>query len=332
MKLKSNLQELVQKYFYQYLINQKNCSQCTIASYRDTFKLFLKFIQENQGIKPNNLKLTDIKVDVVLKFLDYLETRRSNSVRTRNNRLVTIRSFLQYISLEEPSIIANIRPILAIPLKKFDHPLIDFLTREEMDAIIHSFDNTWSGSRDRILFATLYNTGARVSEIIGVRTCDIDLKTTKSILLRGKGRKERSIPLWKSTLNLLSDWIKKNKMSNDDLLFLNRQGKNLTRSGVEYRLKVAVENVIKKFPSLRQKKISPHTIRHTTALHLLQSGVDLTVIALWLGHESITTTHHYVEADLLMKEKALSKLSDPGGKMMVRYKANDKLLAFLESL
>ncbi len=331
MKTQCNLQHYVQNYFYQRLINQKDCSQRTISSYRDTFRLFFMFIQEYKNIKPNNLKLTDINVNTVLEFLDYLETKRENSARTRNARLVAIRSFLQYVSLEEPSALSNIRPILSIPLKKFDRPLVDFLTREEMDAITHAPNNTWSGLRDQVLFATLYNTGARVSEIINVRTCDVDIKTKKSILLKGKGRKERVIPLWKSTLKLISNWMNKNNMSNNDLLFLNRNGKNITRSGVEYRLKIAVKNLVEKFPSLRNKKISPHTIRHTTALHLLQSGIDLTVIALWLGHESIITTHHYVEANLLMKEKALSKLSDPGGKM-VRYKAEDKLLAFLDSL
>jgi integrase/recombinase XerD len=254
MKIEHNLQTFVQNYFYQYLINQKECSQKTISSYRDTFKILFKFIQEYQGIKPHNLKLTDINKDIVLEFLDYLETKRKNSARTRNARLMSIRSFLQYVSLEEPSVISYIRPILAIPLKKFDRSMVDFLTREEIDAIINFPNNTWSGLRDRVLFATLYNTGARVSEIINVRICDIDINKTKSILLNGKGRKERVIPLWKSTLNLLNSWIKKNNMSSNDLLFLNRQGKNITRSGVEYRLKIAVANVLEKFPSLRKKK------------------------------------------------------------------------------
>jgi site-specific recombinase XerD len=239
---------------------------------------------------------------------------------------------MKYVALKEPTVLTMVEKILAIPLKRFDRPLVGFLTREEMNAIINApNDESWSGKRDHVLFATLYNTGARVSEIINVRVSDIDLSRSESILLHGKGCKERTISLWTSTIVLLKNWFKIINSSPECFVFLNRHGEKLTRSGVEYRLSVATKAASKKLSSLKKKKVSPHIIRHTTAMHLLQSGVDLTVVALWLGHEGITTTHHYVEADITMKEKALSKIIDAKTKA-VRFKPNNKLLAFLDIL
>jgi site-specific recombinase XerD len=332
MDMHKNLSNLIQDYFYQRLINQRDSSQRTISTYRDTFRLFLRFTQEHLGKRIDKMQLSDLNAEVILKFLEYLETKRKNSSRTRNNRLAAIRSFMQYVALQEPTSLAMVEKILAIPLKRFDRPLIGFLTRDEIHAIIDASDReSWSGQRDRVLFATLYNTGARASEIINVCVKDIDLSRSKSILLHGKGRKERTIPLWASTIILLRGWLKRINSNPECVAFPNRYGNKMTRSGLEYRLSVSTKNASKYVPSLKKKTVSPHIIRHTTAMHLLQSGVDLTVVALWLGHEGITTTHHYVEADISMKENALSKITDPKTKS-VRYKPNDKLLAFLDSL
>lgn len=327
-----SLSRLVQDYFFQRLINQRDLSQRTISTYRDAIKLFLSFTKDHLGKRIDKIQLGDLSSHLVMQFLQYLEVERNNTVRTRNNRLAALRSFIQYVGLREPEILPMVEQTMAIPSKKYNRPLIGFLSREEMEAIIiASCGKSWSSQRDHALLATLYNTGARVSEIINVRRSDVDLFRTKSILLHGKGRKERSVPLWQSTIALLKKWDSKIDLSANGFLFPNRYGAQLTRSGVEHRLKVTTKIASERVTSLKDKNVSPHVIRHTTAMHLLQSGVDLSIIALWLGHEQITTTHHYLEADLTMKEVALQKLSDPKIKM-VRFKADAKLLAFLESL
>ena len=328
----TTLSHLVQDYFYQRLMKQRDLSQRTISTYRDSIKLFLCFTKNHLNKRIDKIEIGDITANVILKFLDYLETERKNSARTRNNRLATLRSFMQYVALREPETLPIVEQIMAIPTKRFNRTLIGFLTKEEVNAIIHApSGDSWSTQRDRALLATLYNTGARVSEIINVRNDDVDLSRSKSILLHGKGRKERSVPLWPSTVNLLKNWCGKMKTSENGFLFSNRYGEQLTRSGVENRLAVATKIASKSSLSLKDKNVSPHVIRHTTAMHLLQSGVDLSIIALWLGHEQITTTHHYLEADITIKEAALQKLDDPKTKMK-RFKADAKLLAFLDTL
>ena len=332
MDTHKHLSNLIQDYFYQRLINQRDSSQRTISTYRDTFRLFLCFIQDYLGKRIDKIQLADISAEVILKFLNHLELKRKNSVRTRNNRLAALRSFIQYVALQEPTALIMAEKILAIPMKRFDRPLVGFLTREEINAIINAQESeSWSSQRDRVLFATLYNTGARASEIINVCVSDLDLSRSKSILLHGKGRKERTIPLWKSTIKLLRNWLKKINHTPESFVFPNRYGEKITRSGLEYRLSLATKIASKNLSSLKKKRVSPHIIRHTTAMHLLQSGVDLTVVALWLGHEGIVTTHHYVEADITMKEEALGKVVDPKTKSK-RYKPSDKLLAFLDAL
>jgi len=330
--MSATISRLIQDYFYQRLMNQRDLSQRTIATYRDSIKLFLCFTKSHLNKRIDKIQLCELTANVILKFLDFLETERKNSVRTRNNRLAALRSFMQYVGLREPETLPIVEQIMAIPSKRFSRPLIGFLTKEEVNAIIQApTGDSWSSQRDRTLFATLYNTGARVSEIINVRRNDVDLHRSKSILLHGKGRKERLVPLWASTITLLKHWCGEKNTSENGFLFSNRFGAQLTRSGVENRLAVATKIASKSLPSLKNKTVSPHVIRHTTAMHLLQSGVDLSVIALWLGHEQITTTHHYLEADITMKEAALQKLDDPKTKM-VRFKADAKLLAFLDTL
>jgi len=331
-QLEITLSTLIQDFFCQRLITQRNASSQTIAVYRDTFHLLFHYAQEQLKKAPAFLQFEDLDADFVLKFLDYLEQERGNSERTRNFRLAAIRSFLRYVSYRLPGSLSSIQQVLAIPLKRFDRPSLEFLQREELEAIITAPDKTtFSGHRDFAMFMTLYNTGARVSEIIKLQVADVCLGSKASIVIHGKGRKLRVVPLWKSTQPHLKKWLLRLKCDPREPLFPSRGGQPLTRSGVEYQLRLAVQEAAEQFPSLKNRQISPHTLRHTTAMHLLQSGVDITVIALWLGHESPATTHMYVEADLAMKEKALQKLQDPSLKS-VRYQASDSILSFLESL
>lgn len=331
-ELEITLSTLIQNFFCQRLITQRNASSQTIAGYRDTFRLLFRYAQEKMKKDPAALQFEDLNADFVLEFLDYLEQERGNSERTRNLRLAAIRSFLRYVSYRLPGSLSTIQAVLAIPQKRFDRPSLEFLTREEVEAIITAPEKTtFSGHRDFVMLMTLYNTGARVSEIIRLRVSDLCLQSKASILIHGKGRKQRAIPLWNSTKCHLKKWLFQLKPDSNESLFPSRCGRPLSRSGVEYRLRLAVKKAAERFPSLGKRQISPHTFRHTTAMHLLQSGVDITVIALWLGHESPATTHMYVEADLTMKEKALQKLQDPYLKS-VRYQASDSILSFLESL
>ena len=323
---------LLQEFFQRRLIAQRGASAHTIASYRDTFTLLLGYAAERIGRTPSALTLSDLDAPIVLDFLDHLETERGNSARTRNLRLTAIRSFMRYASLREPTILPVAQRVLAIPVKRFDRPVLGYLSRDEITAIIDAPDrSTWSGQRDAVLFAVLYNTGARVSEITRLHVGDVLLDRASSLLLHGKGRKERVVPLWKSTATQLRRWLPRIDGHPDAPVFPNRAGKPLSRSGVEHQLRVACRRASERHPSLATRRISPHTLRHTTAMHLLQSGVDITVIALWLGHEDTATTHQYVEADLAMKEAALRCVDDPAPQPL-RFTATDRLLDFLEAL
>jgi integrase/recombinase XerD len=331
-KSEPTLQCLVQDFFVHYLSAQKNVSSRTIESYRDAIKLFLKFISSEKNTKVCNLALEDITTDSILDFLNYLEEVRGNHPRSRNARLAVIKSFFNYISIRCPSHLDRIRKILSIPRKKYDTPIMTYLERDEMETIMDSFDkDSFSGMRDFVLFTFMYNTGARLSEAINVTRADIDFNKSGTVLIHGKGRKQRKMPLWKSTVKLLKNWINSGHIEDCDYIFPNRKGECLTRSAVEGRLKIAVKAASKVDTGLIRKNITPHTIRHTTAMHLLQAGVDITIIALWLGHSSPKTTHIYVEADLQMKKEALSKVQPPQYKNKF-YKATDQTLEFLNSM
>ena len=268
----------------------------------------------------------------MLAFLDHLEHARGNSPRTRNLRLTAIRSFMRHASLRAPTALPVAHRVLAISPKRFDKPALGYLTREEVTALLDAPDpSNWTGQRDAVLLAMLYNTGARVSELAALRIADLLLDRQLAVQLHGKGRKQRIVPLWKSTAKQLRAWLPRIDKAPNAPVFPNRAGKPITRSGVEHRLSLAVRAASKRCPSLTARPISPHTMRHTTAMHLLQSGVDITVIALWLGHEDTATTHIYLEADLAMKEAALKRLHEPALKPLT-YKAPDRLLAFLEAL
>jgi integrase/recombinase XerD len=243
-----------------------------------------------------------------------------------------LRSFVQYAASRDPTAWPLAHRVLAIPAKRYAKPLLGYLSKEEMQAVLAAPDaNTWAGHRDRVLFAVLYNTGARVSEVSGLRRDNLTTGQGHALRIRGKGRKERVVPLWKQTATALAQWLKRLEPVADDPLFPNVHGGHLSRSGIEDRLALAVRKASESCASLREKAVSPHTIRHTTAMHLLQSGVDLTVIALWLGHESPETTHQYVEADLKMKEEVLTKAKGVPGESS-RYKPKAKLLEFLDNL
>lgn len=327
-----NFAVLLQNFFYQRLIEQRNSSKETVIAYRDTFKLLLLYLKEKQKIAPDAVVLKNLNPKNILGFLRYLEQDRHNKIRSRNARLAALRSFLKYVAYQVPTSLPMVQKVLAIPMKRFQRPLLKYLTLEQIQAILAAPDaSTWSGKRDRVLLATLYNTGARVSEIIALKPSDIDTNRAMSIKITGKGRKQRVVPIWKSTAKQIKSWLKYLKAESDSPLFPNARGQFMTRSGVENRLKKAVEVAATNDPTLKGRSISPHTFRHTTAMHLLQSGVDITVIALWLGHESPVTTHMYVEADLTMKENALRKMKEPT-QQAIRYKASDKLLQFLQGL
>lgn len=329
---KTRFPELVHDFFCSHLMAQRNVSPQTVASYRDTFRLLLPFAQTCIKKAPCKMNLEDIDAQLILDFLAHLEKDRGNLARTRNARLAAIRCFSKHAAIREPVFLPNAQRILAIPMKRFDRPLLGFLSKPEMEAIIQAPDkSTWNGHRDQVMFSTFYNTGARVSEITALRTADTILGDSSYVNIHGKGRKERSVPLWKSTARLIAGWVSRLNASPTSPVFPNRKGQPMTRSGVEQRLRVAVRRAILRCPSLEGKKISVHTLRHTTAMHLLQSGVDIATIALWLGHESPTTTHIYIEADMLMKQRALEKLNEPSVKPG-RFRASDKVLTFLDSL
>ena len=323
---------LVQDYFCQRLIAQRDASPATVASYRDTFRLLLGYARDRIRKKPTELVLADIDAPLVLAFLAHLERDRGNSPRTRNARFAAIRSFLQFAALKCPASLPSIQRVLAIPMKRFDRRVLGFLTHQEVTAIIDAPDcATWTGRRDHAMLATFYNTGTRVSEIADARVVDVSTDRRRCLRVHGKGRKERVVPLWSSTCRLLTAWLRETNSRSDAPLFPARGGGRISRSGIEDRLASAVTTAVSTCPTLRGRRITPHTLRHTTAMHLLQSGVDVTVIALWLGHESPATTHMYIEADLAMKRRALDKIADPHSRTR-RLVPSDALLAFLDGL
>jgi integrase/recombinase XerD len=322
----------LQRYFCQYLINQRQLSPRTIAAYRDTFKLLLAFIKRSGGRREEDLGVRDLNARCVLAFLDDLEKTRGNSVRSRNARLAALRSFMRHAAAADPLMLPTAQQVLAIPTKRFERRLVGHLTRPQMQAVLDAPDaSTRAGLRDRLMLALMYNTGARVSEVAGLKVGDLRLDTGGSVHIRGKGRKQRTVPLWRESVRLVQRWLRQIDSSPEMPLLPNAQGEHMTRSGIEHRLKVAVKRAAAAEPSLRRIQISPHTIRHSTAMHLLQSGVDLSVIAMWLGHENIQTTHQYLDADLDSKRQALGHLHAPSI-CSPRHRDVPSLLQFLQSL
>jgi site-specific recombinase XerD len=303
-----------------------------VEAYRDGFELLFGYLEQRTSKPPSALSMADLDAPLVLDFLDHLETARGNSIRTRNARLAAIHSFMRYAAVRDPASLPVTARVLAIPAKRFDRPLLGYLSREQVTAILAAPDRgTWSGRRDAVLLATAYNTGARVSELTGLRVRDVLLNGQAAVHLHGKGRKQRVIPLWKNTAAELRGWLNQLNAAPEAPVFPNRAGAPLTRSGIRDRLDRAVTAAGQTCPSLRGQHVTPHTLRHSTAMHLLQSGTDLAVIALWLGHSSPAVTHQYIEADLATKEAVLRRLTDPSP-APAQFQPGDRLLAFLEGL
>lgn len=332
MKTHATFSELLQAYFIERLIGQRQASAHTVASYRDTFRLLLGFAQESLGKSPTRLLIEELDAPFIGRFLDHLEKKRSNSPRTRNVRLAAIHSFFHYVALQEPGLLALAQRVLALPTKRSRTKPVDFLTRPEIEALLAAPDQrTWLGRRDRTLMLVAVQTGLRVSELINLRCQDITLGTGAHVRCSGKGRRERSTPLRKEVVTALRLWLQERQGQPADVLFPNARGTPLSRDGVEYLLAKHLAAAQWRCPSLKDKRVSPHVLRHSMAMDLLQNGVDRSVIALWLGHESMETTQIYLHANLKLKEQALA-MTKPHHGRSGRYRPSDQLLAFLRSL
>jgi len=298
----TSLSPLLQSFFTDRLMTQRNASPHTIASYRDTFRLLLLFAKTQLKKLPCQLMLEDLDTPLIGTFLDQLEKHRHNSPRSRNLRLAAIRSFFQYASFQQPDLSAHIQRVLSIPNKRQNRSLIDFLTRPEIEALLAAPDQTtWSGRRDHVLLRLAIQTGLRLSEIISLRYANVQLGQAAHVRCHGKGRKERCTPLTKQTATTLETWLRERGGSADDAIFPNARGGSLSPDGVQYMLAKHVAVAQQSCPSLKHKRVSPHVLRHTAAMELLQAGVDRSVIALWLGHESLETTQIYCWATNLWK-------------------------------
>jgi len=327
-----DLAKYIELFFVEHLINQKSVSTHTVASYRDTFSLLFAFIQSNSGNSPDTLDIEDINSELIVDFLEYLETERGIKTRSRNQQLAGLRSFYKYLAIKCPQLSHHIQQILAIPQKRCQRAQITFLNEHEVDLLLKAPDqSSFFGRRDFTLILFLLQTGLRVSELVCLRCSDLNLGATSYVTCLGKGRKKRSTPLTKRTAKILKSWLSECKGDKDDFVFKNARDRQLSVDGVQYILAKHTHSAAKECPSLDRKRVSPHVLRHTTAMNLLSAGVDIAIIALWLGHESIETTKVYLAADLKMKEAALKKVN-PSHKSNFRYKPADKLLHFLESL
>lgn len=278
---------LVQEFFTNYMVQQRALSPCTVAPYRDTFVLLLRFAEDKLRLPAHEMTMAKLNARFLSDFLDHLEAQRHNSVRSRNVRLAAVRAFLKFAARRDLANLGVIENALAVPTKRFERRMVGFVPHEQMLAVIDVATDTWIGQRDRLLLTLMFNTGARVSEIIGVRVADVVLGPSNSIRLHGKGRKQRSLPLWKSSAQAVRDWLHLNpQMLAESPLLPTRDGRAMTRANVAQRLKLAVEVASVKHAQLKTMSVSPHIVRHSTAMSLLQSGVDPYEIALWLGHES----------------------------------------------
>lgn len=332
MKTDTDFPALLQAFFTDRLLHQRQASPHTIASYRDTFRLLLAFAEQRLKKAPSALEIKDLDTPFLGAFLDHLEKERGNTARSRNVRLAALHSFFHYVALHEPGHSALAQRVLAIPSKRYHRKQIHFLTRPEIEALLAAPDqSTWAGRRDRALLLVAVQTGLRVSELIGLRCEDVALGTGAHLRCTGKGRKERCTPLRREAVAALRAWLGERNGQPIDPVFPNARGHALSPEGVEYLLAKHTATARQQCPSLEKKRLTPHVLRHTAAMELLQHGVDRSVIALWLGHESMETTQVYLHADLALKEKALAKAA-PLGTKLCRYRPDDKLLAFLKGL
>lgn len=332
MKSPTTFASVLTRFFTQRLMQQCQVSPHTLHSYRDTFRLLLRFAKERLGKEPSMLIWDEIDAPLIDAFLDDLQAKRGIGARSRNLRLTAVRSLFSYAAFELPEYAEQIQRVLAIPSQRCIHKQINYLIPPEVDALLAAPDrSTWSGRRDHAWLLMAVQTGLRLSEITGLTREDFHLSGGAHVHVLGKGRKERAVPLTRQTKEVLDAWLAEPAVGESHIVFPNRCGARLSNDGLEYLLAKHVATAHKTCPSMRDKRISPHVLRHTCAMELLQAGVDTTVIAMWLGHESVQTTHIYLEADLAMKEKVLGKTTPHEGSLEV-YRPNDALLEFLKAL
>jgi site-specific recombinase XerD len=328
----SSLPSLVQRFFTQRLIEQQGLSSHTVASYRDTFRLLFGFATQNIGRAPSKLLIEELDVSFMEKFLRHLELDRGNSVRTRNTRLAAVHAFFRFVAINEPALGLQCQRILAIPAKRYEHGPVEFLTEEEVTALVAAPDSkTWIGRRDQALLLMATQTGLRNSELTSLRRQDIVLGTGAHVRCLGKGRKMRCTPLLPDVVAILKEWLLQQQGEPDDPVFPSSRGGHLSADALQRLVSHHAAIACQACPSLKEKTVTPHTLRHAAAMSLLRRGVDLSVIALWLGHESSETTQIYLHADMRLKESALAH-ANPSGLVPTRYKPPDPLLAFLENL
>lgn len=326
------LAPVLEAFFTRRLITEKGVSPHTIAAYRDTFRLLLSFAHEQTGKQPAALEFEDLDAPLIAAFLDHLEHQRGNSPRTRNARLAAIHSMFRYAALRHPEHAALISRVIAVPTKRFERAIVTYLTPDEVDAILAAPNRERRiGRRDHALLTLAIQTGLRVTELTTLRNQDVHLSTGPHIQVVGKGRKQRATPLTSQTVAVLRQWLKERAGRPEDPLFPSSRGRALSRDAIALLVTNHASTASRISPTLKNKKVSPHTLRHTTAMNLLHAGVDSTVIALWLGHESVEATQIYLHADMAIKERALARTTPPDT-APGRYRPPDRLLAFLEAL
>lgn len=326
------LASTLQAFFTDRLIRQRQASPHTVTSYRDTLRLFLSFAAQQRGVQLSELQLEDLDAERIDTFLQHLEQERGNSARTCNARLAAIHSFYRFAQIGHPEYASAIDRVLAIPQKRWERNLVTFLSEVEVAALLAAPDRkTWTGRRDHAILALAAQTGLRASEILALRCTDCQLGSKPHVQCLGKGRKARLTPLTNSVRAVLRTWLSERAARREDLIFTTSTGDALSRDALERRVAKHSTCAAKSCPSLREKRVTPHVLRHTAAMRLLQGGVDISLIALWLGHEQTETTQIYLHADLAIKERALAKTA-PAGIKPGRYRPPDPLLAFLESL
>lgn len=323
---------LLQRFFTDRLCTQMEASRHTITGYRDTFRLLIRFASARSGKPPTSLGIADLDAETIGDFLVHIETSRGNGARSRNTRLAAIRSFFRYVAMNEPEWLLHCQRILTLPDKRYVKRNVTFLDGTEMAALLAAPDqSTWTGRRDHILLLVALQTGLRVSELTGLRCRDVVFGTGAHIRCLGKGRKERCTPLRRGTAKALQNWLKERRGTEDQPLFPSIRGDPLSRDALEHLVRKHCLAAARFCPSLTGKRVSPHTLRHSTAMELLHHGVDQAVIALWLGHESVETTQIYIHADMRLKEKALASVATPETHPG-RFRPDDELLAWLEAL
>jgi site-specific recombinase XerD len=330
----SSLASLLHAFFYDWMGNQRNLSRHTICSYRDSWKLFLRFVAEHKRREITKLSLTDLQANEVLAFLEHLEKERKVSISTRNCRLAAIHSFFTFVAHHEPLAIGQCAEIARIPVKKISRPTMCYMDAEEIAAILREPDRSrLEGQRDHALLAFLYNTGARIQEALDVCPRAIRFESPAQVKLLGKGRKSRFCPLWPETVAVLEALLRRQPRADDEPIFANRYGQPLGAAGVRFKLKQYVQAAAQHVPSLATKRITPHTWRHSVGVQLVAAGVDVTVIRNWLGHARLDTTNHYARAHLETKRKALEQV-DPTTKpgKPPRWRQNPELWSWLDSL